>query len=76
MSEIGDMFSFLAGLERLKKERYGIECPECKKLQPKRNPTILLPGTCCKVDKYRDVRPRLTKEQKEALIRDIGGVPE
>ena len=40
------------------REKHGIECPECKRLQPKRNPTVLLPQQLCKVDGYRDPRPR------------------
>ena len=41
-----------------RRERLGIACPQCRVKQPKRTPTILLPGQRCRVDGYRDPRPR------------------
>lgn len=38
--------------------KYGVPCPECVRLRPKTNPSILLPQQRCKVDGYRDPRPR------------------
>lgn len=58
---MGDMAESFRAMRDARKERrakHGVECPECKRLQPKRSPTILLPGQRCKVDGYRDPRPR------------------
>lgn len=38
--------------------KWGVECPECKRFRPKTNASILLPAQRCKVDGYRDPRPR------------------
>lgn len=40
-------------------KKYGVNCPGCPKIQPKRIPTILLPGQRCKVCGYVDTRPRI-----------------
>lgn len=38
--------------------RLCVSCPGCPKIQPKRDPTILLPQQRCKVCGYRDIRKR------------------
>ena len=63
MSDMGDDFRVLRDHKKALRERHGVECPECKRLQPKRNATILLPRQRCRVDGYRDPRPELTDEQ-------------
>jgi hypothetical protein len=66
MGDMGELFNALRDERRALRAMYGVNCPECNRLQPKRTPTILLPGQRCKVDRYRDPRPRLTDEQREA----------
>jgi hypothetical protein len=44
---------------------HGVACPECRRLHPRAEPSILLPGARCRVDGYRDRRPVLTREQIE-----------
>lgn len=63
MSECVEMFKAQGEHRKALRAKYGIECPECKRLQPKRNATILLPGQRCKVDKYVDPRPELTDQE-------------
>jgi DNA repair exonuclease SbcCD ATPase subunit len=38
---------------------YGVDCPGCRKVQPKRTPTVLMPQQRCKVCGYRDPRPSI-----------------
>jgi hypothetical protein len=51
-------------LRELRKEKRelrvaeGVDCPRCALARPKANASILLPGQTCKVDGYRDPRPR------------------
>lgn len=44
------------------RDKYGVECAECRKARPKGNPKILMPGQKCGYG-HRDPRPRLSKEQ-------------
>jgi hypothetical protein len=58
---MGDEGDFWRGVREARQERrllLGVDCPRCPKVQPKRNPTILLPGQRCKVCGYRDPRAR------------------
>ncbi len=48
---------------RAVRARYGVACPRCRERQPKREPSILLPGQNCRADGYRDNRPTLTADQ-------------
>ena len=57
---------------RLRRQRFGVPCPKCHMLQPKRDATILMPQQKCKVDGYRDPRPRLTQEQEDNLWKELG----
>lgn len=63
MSDTIDDYRALGDHKKRVRAKYGIECPECKRLQPKRSPTILLPQQRCKVDGYRDPRPDLTNDE-------------
>ena len=63
MSEIGDDFKVMREHKARLRKKYGIECPECRRLQPKRNATILMPQQRCRVDGYRDTRSELTDDQ-------------
>lgn len=58
MGDMGELFNALREERRERRERLGVQCPQCRVKQPKREPTILLPGQRCKVDGYRDPRPR------------------
>ncbi len=44
--------------EHRKEQRaeFGVKCPECVRLLPKANATILLPGRRCRIHKYTDPR--------------------
>jgi hypothetical protein len=56
------MGEFWKDVKEARKERralHGTDCPGCRKKEPKRTPTILLPQQRCKVCGYRDPRPRL-----------------
>lgn len=61
MGDMGDFYNGLKEIRRELREEHGVECPRCRALQPKRCPTILLPQQRCKVDGYRDPRPRLPR---------------
>lgn len=54
-------------IRRLRRTKYGINCPRCREARPKANPTLLMPMQKCKVDGYVDPRPRLTRGQEDAL---------
>lgn len=58
MSEYGDLCKYLREQRKSLRRELGIDCPQCKVKQPKRTPTILLPGQRCKVCGYKDPRQR------------------
>jgi hypothetical protein len=58
MSDYGELCRDLRDIKRERRMLHGIECPECKRLRPKTNASILLPAQRCKVDGYRDPRSR------------------
>ena len=64
MGDMGEVFNAWKDMKRKVREQYGVECPKCKEVRPKANPSILLPRQKCKVDGYKDPRPRLTDEQR------------
>jgi len=67
---MSDMIEMLQGLKDHKKRlrrKYGVDCPECVRLLPKANPSVLLPQQVCRIHKYRDERPELTDDQYEGL---------
>lgn len=58
MGDMGEFYNGLRDYRREKRDALGVDCPHCRLKQPKRSPSILLPGQRCKVDGYRDPRPR------------------
>lgn len=67
MGDMGDLYNALREERRAIRAKFGIACPHCRDKQPKREPTILLPGQRCKVDGYRDPRPRLTEQERSSV---------
>lgn len=63
MSDEVEVFSTLKAVRTRLRAKYGIPCPECERLLPKANPSILLPRQVCRIHHYRDPRPELTDEQ-------------
>lgn len=61
MSDYRDLCQIIKDERRRTRKKYGVPCPECVRLLPKAQPTILLPGQRCKIHGYRDSRKR-TKE--------------
>ncbi|OQA34016.1 MAG: hypothetical protein BWY57_00813 [Betaproteobacteria bacterium ADurb.Bin341] len=66
MSDTIDGFKAMKDHKKALRDKYGVECPECKLNRPKACATILLPQQRCRVDGYRDPRPELTDEQWSA----------
>lgn len=60
MGDMGDLFRDIRRDHQARKAEHGVDCPGCRKVQPKRIPTRLLPDQRCRVCGYRDPRPRLT----------------
>jgi hypothetical protein len=58
MGDMGDYFNDLRNEHKARRISFGVDCPKCKVVRPKAHPSILLPGQKCKVDGYRDPRPR------------------
>jgi len=68
MGDMGDIYNALRAERRALRTMFGVPCPRCREKQPMREPTVMLPGQRCKVDGYRDPRPRLTSEQRAAAV--------
>ena len=71
-SDIAIMGRDMKNVRRRKRELYGVPCPQCAIVRPRAQASILLPGQVCKVDKYRDPRPSLTREQVDAIWAEFG----
>lgn len=56
MGDVGDVFNNLRNKKRQMRAKWGLNCVGCPKVQPKRTPTILVPGQRCKVCGYTDPR--------------------
>lgn len=67
MGDMGDLYNAMRDERRALRNKFGVNCPMCNVMQPKRDPTILLPSQRCKVDGYRDPRPRLTDEERQSV---------
>lgn len=67
MGDVGEAFNAVRDARKLMRQHYGIGCPQCAVVRPKAFPSILLPQQRCKVDGYKDPRPRLTNEQLAAI---------
>ena len=65
MGDMGDFYNDLKWARKMRRKQFGVPCPMCNVKQPKRTPTILLPGQRCKVDGYRDPRPRTKAEGED-----------
>lgn len=63
MGDVGDDFRAWREANRAMRARYGVACPQCKRGRPRAHPSILLPQQRCRVDGYRDPRPRLNADQ-------------
>lgn len=74
MSDTVDMFRDLKELRQLERQRLGVKCPKCISEQPRRQPTILLPGRVCKLHKpwYSDPRPKPTDAEWNAAMEGTG----
>lgn len=57
-SDTAILFNGLREDRRKRREKFGIDCPKCMVVQPKRIPTRLLPGQRCKVCGYVDPRSK------------------
>ena len=44
--------------------KFGRPCLLCQKSRPKAHPSILLPGQVCRLDNFRDPRPRITDDER------------
>lgn len=53
MGDMGDTFRAMREARKERRRALGVNCLGCQKVQPKRIPTVLLPGQRCKVCGYR-----------------------
>jgi len=56
MGDMGDMYREMKEERRDRRRALGIDCPGCIAIEPKRNPTILLPGQRCRYCGHKDQR--------------------
>lgn len=49
MGDMGDVWRAVRAAKKERRAKLGKDCPGCPKIQPKRIPTVLLPGQTCKV---------------------------
>ena len=56
---MGEFWKDVRDDRKKRRTEFGIDCPGCRKKEPNRTPTILLPRQKCKVCGYRDPRPRV-----------------
>lgn len=61
MGDMGDFWNDVKAARKERRNRLGVNCPGCPKIQPKRIPTRLMPGQKCKVCGYQDRRSGVTK---------------
>jgi hypothetical protein len=64
--DVGETFNALRADRKLLRAKYGVNCPKCRTERPKAEASLLLPAQRCKVDGYRDPRPRLTPVEQAA----------
>ena len=78
MGDMGDDFRAMKDMNRQMRSRLGVPCPRCIAEQPRRQPTILLPGRRCKVHypAYHDPRPEPTAEEFNAAMQGTGWTQE
>lgn len=58
MSEQVEIWKALRDHRKAERRQLGVACPQCAIKRPKASPSILLPQQRCRVDGYRDPRPR------------------
>lgn len=58
MGDEGEFWRDVRESRREARAKHGVACPECKRLLPKAQPSILLPQQRCRIHGYRDPRPR------------------
>ena len=63
MGDMGEYYNDLKDTRKQARAEHGVSCPRCKEARPKAWASILLPGQRCKVDGYRDPRPRDRSEE-------------
>lgn len=63
MSDVAEMYQGIRDHKKRLRAKYGVACPECVRLLPKANPSILLPQQRCRIHRYSDPRPELTDQQ-------------
>jgi hypothetical protein len=63
MSDFAEMHQGLKDHKKQLRAKYGIPCPECQRLLPRANPSILLPQQTCRIHRHKDQRPDLTDQQ-------------
>ncbi len=56
MGELGEIYRGMKEDRKERRAKYGVNCPRCNVVQPRRIPSILLPGQQCRVCKYSDPR--------------------
>lgn len=56
MGDMGDYYRDHKAWQRERRQKLAVECEGCPVIQPKRNPTKLMPGQTCRVCGYRDPR--------------------
>lgn len=58
MGDMADDFRAMKEAAKARKAALGVPCPECIRLLPKADPTILLPGWRCQRRGHRYTDPR------------------
>lgn len=56
MGDMREGFDLMRDERRRRRAEQGVPCPGCPKVQPKRDPTVLMPGQRCRVCGHRDDR--------------------
>lgn len=78
MGDATEMFRAMTDMNKQMRARMGVKCPKCIEEQPRRSPTVLLPGRRCKVHRphYRDPRPEPTAEEFNEAMAGTGWTQE
>lgn len=72
-SDYGDLCRDIRTARAEARAKHGVPCPECVRLLPRANPSILLPEQRCRIHGYRD--PRKRTRETEYLHRAEGEQP-
>lgn len=71
-SEMGEIFDEWKAAKRAIRKAFAIDCPRCIEQRPRGNPSKLLPGQRCRVDHFKDQRPRTTLAERNAALAAAG----